>query len=56
LRLYIIDYCEKHKFLETAKTLKDEARITEGQKAPVESKEGLLYEYVAGFISFWACD
>lgn len=48
LQLYIIDYCEKHNFRDSAEALRREAQVQQSHKAPVDSKEGLLYEW-------WTC-
>ncbi|CAG8613876.1 11023_t:CDS:2, partial [Acaulospora colombiana] len=44
LLLYIIDYCDKRKFNESAAALRREAGVKPNQKVPVDSPEGLLYD------------
>ncbi|PVF93924.1 hypothetical protein CPB86DRAFT_818410 [Serendipita vermifera] len=48
LLLYIIDYCDKRKFNDSAAALRREAGVKPSQKVPVDSPEGLLYEW-------WTC-
>lgn len=45
---YIIDYCDKRGFTETSAHLRKESKINDKQKPPVDSPEGLLYEW-------WTC-
>jgi hypothetical protein len=41
----MVDYCEKRHYNEAAAALRKEGRLVSDVKAPIESKEGLLYEY-----------
>jgi hypothetical protein len=40
----MVDYCEKRQYNEAAAALRKEGHVSD-VKAPIESKEGLLFEY-----------
>ncbi|KAG8756528.1 Transcriptional activator flo8 [Serendipita sp. 396] len=48
LLLYIVDYCDKRGFKDSSSTLRREAKLPDTIKLPVDSREGLLYEW-------WTC-
>lgn len=50
LLLYVIDYCEKRKYTEAAASLRRDSGLPPASKPPMDSKEGLLYEW---WICFW---
>ncbi|KAG8742850.1 hypothetical protein FRC10_000829 [Ceratobasidium sp. 414] len=50
LNLYILDYCRRRKFVETASAFEREAKITQGITNRFEAPQGLLFEW---WIVFW---
>ncbi|QRW16815.1 transcriptional corepressor LEUNIG [Rhizoctonia solani] len=50
LHLYILDYCRRRKFAETASAFEREARISPDSRPNFDAPQGLLFEW---WIVFW---
>lgn len=42
--IYILDYCLKRGYIDTAKQLRIDAALPEEEKPPIDAKQGLLFE------------